>query len=58
MNNGVLSPLVLLHRLLAVEFLLADVAFKGSMVSVGSFVDLKHQNKIFDRAVCKVWHSP
>ena len=44
MNDGVLSPLVLLHRLLAVEFLLADVAFKGSMVSVGSFMDLKHDD--------------
>jgi len=38
MNNRVLSPLVLLHWLLAVELLLADVTFKGSMVGVGSFV--------------------
>ena len=58
MNNRVLSPLVLLHRLLAVELLLADVTFKGSMVGVGSFVDLKHHNKIFDREMCKLWHLP
>jgi len=38
MNNGVLSPLVLLHWLLTIEFLLADVTFKWTVVGVSPFM--------------------
>lgn len=41
MNNSVLSPLVFLHWFFPVKLLMADVAFKRTVVAVGAFVDLK-----------------
>ena len=42
-NDAMLAPLVLLHRLLTVELLLADVAFEGPVVPVGALVNLQKQ---------------
>jgi hypothetical protein len=39
-DNAVLPPLVLLHGLLPVEFLMADVALEGPVISVGALVYL------------------
>ena len=39
-DDGMLSPLMLLHWLLAVKLLLADVTFEGPVVSVRSLVNL------------------
>ena len=40
MDDAVLAPLVLLHRLFTVELLVANVAFERSIVSMRSFVHL------------------
>ncbi len=39
-DDSVLPPLVLLHGLLAVELLVADVALEGTVVPVGPLMDL------------------
>jgi len=43
MNDAVLSPLVFLHGLFAVKFLVANVAFKWTIISVGSLMNLKYK---------------
>lgn len=40
-DDPVLAPLVLLHGLLSVEFLVAYVALEGSVIPMGSLVNLK-----------------
>jgi hypothetical protein len=42
----VLAPLVLLHGLLAVELLVADVAGEGPVITVSSLVNLPQQQRI------------
>lgn len=39
MDNAMLTPLMLLHGLFAVEFLVANVALKGSIVAMSSLMD-------------------
>ena len=41
MNNAMLTPLVFLHRFFSVKFLMANIAFKRSVVAMSSFVDPK-----------------
>ena len=36
-----LAPLMLLHRLLTVEFLMADIAFEWAVIAVSSLVNLE-----------------
>jgi hypothetical protein len=40
-NDAVLTPLVFLHRFFSVEFLMANIAFKRSVVAMSSFMDPK-----------------
>lgn len=40
MDDSVLTPLVLLHRLFAVELLVANVALEGSVIAVSPLMDL------------------
>jgi hypothetical protein len=39
MDNTVLAPLMFLHRFFSVELLMANMAFKRSIISMSSFVD-------------------
>ena len=46
-DDAVLAPLMLLHRLLAVELLPADVALKGSVIPMGSLMNLNSSNILY-----------
>jgi len=41
MDNAVLTPLMLLHRLFAIKFLVADVTFKWAIISMSPLMDPK-----------------
>ena len=61
MDDAVLPPLVLLHWLLAVELLVADVALERAVVAVGALVDLvKYRRirlltKLFNNDIKNIW---